>query len=168
MFREIVCIICIHLFANNFIRWKMQTIFVCERFAKYNNNTNLSYSNSTNQPTRKLWLSWSLGNAFRLIMGRKENVLRAQYSLWLQLGTQYTHSHTHTHTWRWACSNTLSNKSCRIWPGEKMRRGLDHLYYFFNCTVPCPMNRNCQTICRYLGSRIHPFIPFFVYFLLPS
>ena len=30
-------------------------------------------------------------------MGRKENVLRAQYSLWLQLGTQYTHSHTHTH-----------------------------------------------------------------------
>ena len=58
----------------------------------------MSYSNSTNQPTRKLWLSWSLGNAFRLIMGRKENVLRAQYSLWLQLGTQYTHSHTHTHT----------------------------------------------------------------------
>ena len=36
MFREIVWIICIHLFANNFIRWKMQTIFVCERFAKYN------------------------------------------------------------------------------------------------------------------------------------
>ena len=35
MFREIVCIICIHLFANNFIRWKMQTIFVCEQFAKY-------------------------------------------------------------------------------------------------------------------------------------
>ena len=31
-------------------------------------------------------------------MGRKENVLRAQYSLWLLLGTQYTHSHTHTHT----------------------------------------------------------------------
>ena len=36
MFWEIVCIICIHLFANNFIRWKMQTIFVCEQFAKYN------------------------------------------------------------------------------------------------------------------------------------
>ena len=49
-----------------------------------------------------------------------------------------------------------------------MRRGLDHLYYFFNCTVPCPMNRSCQTLWRYLGSRIHPFIPFFVYFLLPS
>ena len=34
-FREIVCFICILLFANNFVCWKMQTIFVCEEFAKY-------------------------------------------------------------------------------------------------------------------------------------
>ena len=34
-FREIVCFSCIQLFANNFVCWKMQTIFVCERFAKY-------------------------------------------------------------------------------------------------------------------------------------
>ena len=37
-FREIVCFICILLFANNFVCWKMQTIFVCEEFAKYSSD----------------------------------------------------------------------------------------------------------------------------------
>ena len=95
MFREIVCIICIHLFANNFIRWKMQTIFVCERFAKYSvysrecPNMRIFICKSArviDKDTKMLYMTWFFWQSWKRFMFFplfKEGVFIFHGSSWL-------------------------------------------------------------------------------------